>query len=199
MAKPAFQKGAKVKRWERNLDNPQAALKQIGALMVSESQRAFKAQQFGKTKWPPRAEVNVFGIIADFAEGKKSPPKRRFERRPALKDTGRLSSTIAFQIKGKDVVEVGSNLPYAGVHHHGGPVESKTITEEVQRLLGNWLFRVTGTARESQADRLAFLLNKKLIGKKLPGKVPARPFVGVTPRTIKDVKEAVGVKIFEAK
>ena len=83
------------------LDNPQAALKQIGILMVAESQRAFKAQQFGAKKWDQRAPVNVFGIIADFTAGKTKPPNRRFDQRPALRDTGRLSSSIAYQVKGK--------------------------------------------------------------------------------------------------
>ena len=195
MARATFKKGAKVKRWEKNLDNPQAALKQIGALMTAESQRAFKDQKFGKEPWQPRGQVNVFGIIADFHAGKRTPPARRFETRPALRDTGRLSASIAFKLLGSKVVEVGSNLPYAGVHHTGGEVESEPITESVQRLLGNWL-KNKGSEFKS---RLGFLLNKKLRGTTLKMDVPERPIVGITKQTLKDVQEAVGVKIMEAK
>ncbi len=195
MARATFKKGAKVKRWEKNLDNPQAALKQIGALMTAESQRAFKDQKFGKEPWQPRGQVNVFGIIADFHAGKRTPPARRFETRPALRDTGRLSASIAFKLLGSKVVEVGSNLPYAGVHHTGGEVESEPITESVQRLLGNWLKNKGSEFK----NRLGVLLNKKLRGTTLKMDVPERPIVGITKQTLKDVQEAVGVKIMEAK
>ena len=47
--------------------------------------------------------------------------------------------------------------------------------------------------------QLGWLLNKKFEGKTLKGRVPARPIVGITPQTIEDVREAVAVKIMEAK
>jgi hypothetical protein len=79
--------------------------------MVAESQQSFRDQRFGSDAWEPRAPVNVFAIIADFHAGKKSPPQRRFESRPALRDTGRLAQSISWKLVGTDVVEVGSNLP----------------------------------------------------------------------------------------
>lgn len=193
-----FDEGDKVRRWRRNLNNPSGALKQIGALMTAESQRAFREQKHGEEEWPERAPVNLFGIISDFHAGKKNPPARRFETRPALRDTGRLSASIAFKLISKDTVEVGSNLPYAGVQHHGGEVESLPITEQVQLLLGAWIFRITGTQNESRADKLSWLLSKKWRDQTLTMTVPARPIVGVTKQTYADVKEAVGVRIFEA-
>lgn len=79
-----FEKGAKIERIESKLANPEVALRQVGALMVAESQRAFRDQKFGEKAWDARkGKINVFGIIADFYEGKKSPPARRFESRPA--------------------------------------------------------------------------------------------------------------------
>lgn len=198
MGRVTFKKGAKVERWERNLDNPKKALKVIGQLMVSESQKAFREQKFGKEAWEPRAPINVYGIIADFAAGKAKPPARRFEPRPALVDTGRLKGPtgIAAKTIGTKIVEVGSNLPYAGVLHHGGKIESETITEKVQMALGKWLLKVEDDAI---FDRLGFLLNKSWRGKKLEGKVPARPFVGITKRTIVDVRQAVGREIMEVR
>lgn len=195
MAKASFDKGDKFRRWERNLDNPKAALKQIGALMVSESQGAFRSQKLGDDPWPPRAVPNVFGIIADFHAGKRKPPQRRFEDRPALRDTGRLAASIAFRLQGSKVVEVGTNLPPAAVLHGGGDVESMPLTEKVQLLMGAWLLTVDD---DKVFNRLAPLLHKKWRGKTLKMEVPERPIVGITKQTIADVKEAVGVKIMEA-
>jgi len=188
-----FERGAKIERWERNLDRPEAALRQVGALMVAESQRSFRDQKFGEDTWQPRAPVNVFGIIADFAAGRKTPPQRRFESRPALRDTGRLSASIAWKLVGADVVEVGSSLPYAGVQHAGGEVESQTIDEKVRTALSAWL---KGSGSKYRT-RLGWILNRKFAGKKLKQKVPARHIVGITKQTIEDVKIAVGVRIME--
>jgi len=195
VARAAFDRGAKVKRWERKLDNPKPALKQIGVMMTAESQQAFKAQRFGKKKWKERAKVNVYGIIADFAMGRKAPPNRRFKSKPALRDTGRLAASIAHKVVGKDTVEVGSNLPYAGKHHRGTETESKKITPKVQELLWAWL-KTKGTDLKR---KLGWLLNKKFTNTTLKMDLPERPIVGITKQTIKDVQEAVGVKIMEAK
>lgn len=194
MTKATFVKGAKMERWEKALENPQKALKQIGVLMVAESQRSFREQQHGRNKWKSRSDVNVFGIISDFSTGSK-PPQRRFERRPALKDTGRLAGSIAFKVNGRASVEVGTNLDYASVHNFGGAVESEPITKSVQRALNKWL----KPKDKGLKLRLGFLLNKKLTGETLKGEVPARPFVGITKETIEDVREVVGVEIMEVR
>ncbi|MCP4794033.1 MAG: hypothetical protein GY882_12000 [Actinomycetia bacterium] len=194
MTRATFKKGAQVERWEKNLANPRAALKQIGALVVAESQRSFRDQQHGKDKWEPRAPVNVYGIISDFAKG-GTPPARRFERRPVLKDTGRLSSSIAFKVLGTSAVEVGSNLPYAGTMQYGGPIESEKISSSVRRALWKWL----KPKDKGLKAQLGWLLNKKFRGETLKGEVEARPFVGITKDTVEDIREVVGVEIMEIK
>lgn len=193
MGRATFKRGAKIERIEANLDSPTRALKQIGAIMVAESQKAFKAQKHGDKRWRQRGKINVFGIIADFHEGRRSPPARRFERRPALRDTGRLAASIAFQLVGSNMVEVGTNLPYAAVHQTGGPVESKKLTPEIQNKIWKWL-------RNQSADlksQLGWLLNSKFTGKSLKSTVPERRFVGVTKQTHEFVEKAVGVEIME--
>lgn len=195
MARAQFEAGAKVDRIEAALLRPQAALKQIGAMMVAESQQAFKQQSFGETRWEPRAPVNVYGIIADFAEGKKKPPERRFQDRPALRDTGRLSASIAWQIVASDTVEVGTNLDYAQVLQAGGRIQSKKITGSVRKALWMWLKK----QKPELKSKLGFLLNKKFKDKQLTGTVKARPFVGLTQQTIEDVDEIIGVRIMEAR
>jgi len=188
-----FKKGAKVERIERKLADTGAALKQIGTLMVAESQRAFKQQQFGATRWDQRAPINVFGIIADFHEGKRKPPARRFERRPALRDTGRLAQSIAFKVLG-DTVEVGTNVEYASVHQRGGETESKPITDQLRRNLWKWL----KTQGSDIKRRMGWVLNAKFRGQTLKQQVPARPFIGITTETRKAVRRVVGVEIMEA-
>jgi phage gpG-like protein len=194
MSSVTFRKGDKVRRIERNLGGPKDALKQIGAMMVAESQQAFRRQRLTKKRWPARARINVFGIISDFAMGRKKPPGRRFDRRPALVDTGRLRASIAFRAVGSKIVEVGTNLPYAAAHQKGGEVESEQITEDVQKALYSWL---RGAGKQHK-KKLGWLLNKKFRGTRLSMRVPQRKFVGVTDRTRRDVKKIVGVYIMEA-
>jgi hypothetical protein len=81
------------------------------------------------------------------------------------------------------------------VLHRGGEVESKPITDQVRQALARW---PKGGGSKYRA-RLGWLLNKKFAGKTLKQKVPARRIVGITPQTMRDVKEAVGVRILETR
>lgn len=195
MSRVTFRKGAKVARIQSHLENPTRALKQIGVLMVAESQSNFRRQTFGLNKWEPRAPVNVFGIIADFAQGRRKPPARRFQRRPALRDTGRLAASIAFRVIGKNIVEVGTNLPYAQVHQTGGKTKSEPITGDVRQRLWRWL----RTQSLELKRRLGWILNKKFKGKHIEGTVPKRQFIGITSQTRKTIRKAIGVYIMEVR
>ena len=189
-----FRPGAKVERIQKRLESPTAALKVAGLLMVEASQKAFRQQGLGKQKWEARAPINVYGLIADFARGAGAPAQRRFQRRPALIDTGRLSSSISSRLISEDTVEVGTVVQYAAVHQKGGQVESETITESMQRAIWDWM---KSKGRRYKKD-LGWLLNKKWRGKKLQGQVPARPFIGLTDETKKRVQQATGRQIMEA-
>jgi phage gpG-like protein len=195
MTKATFQKGAKVRRWEAALANPIRTLKQIGAMIVSESQKAFRQQKHGDDKWEPRAPVNVYGIIADFANGSK-PPARRFDNSKTLIDTGRLKGSIAPLVVNRDYVLVGTNLEYAHVLHSGGEIESEKITSTVRR--GLWKFLKSKKGSEYK-EQLGWVLNKKFLDTSLTGEVPARPIVGFTRTLMKDVKTEIGVSILEVK
>jgi len=186
-----FEPGARLMRLGADLENPTRALKQIGALMVAESQRGFVDQQFGGVRWPERAPVNVFGALADFAEGRSEPKPRRFDRRPALADSGRLRGSIAWKIVGSDVVEVGTNLPYAAVHQSGGETESVPITSDLRGRLLAWLRGAPRSLRRLFGRALA----RGAVGQRLRQQVPARPFVGITARTREAIRRVVGVEI----
>ena len=192
MSRVTFEQGAKLRRVNKNLDNPTKALKQIGVTMVAESQASFKEQRFGRKAWRERSPINVFGIISDFAQGRRKPPARRFERRPALRDTGRLANSIAFAVKGK-VVEVGTTVPYASLHNFGGVSKSEKITLTVQQRIGKWLAKQS----EDLQDRLGWLLGDQARDQQLEMRVPKRQFVGVTTKTRKDIRQTIGVRIME--
>lgn len=199
MVRATFDKGAKMRRFEKALANPEKALKQIGVLGVAESHEAFTLQRLGDVGWPPRGKVNVMGIIADFAKGSRKPPARRFQRRPALFDTGRLSGSINFRFSASGRwVEWGAlagDPDYASKHQFGGETESETITEDLQTRLWKWLQKQSSELKQ----KLGFILNKKWVGDKIPGSVPARPFVGITRQLIADVEEVVGVLLLEVR
>lgn len=189
--------GGKIERLTSNLDRPEAALKKIGALLLEQSQKAFRNQEWDGKKWPTRKVPNVFGIISDFSKsGNAKPPKRRFEKSPVLIDTGQLRRTLSMKIVGNDSVEVGSNLPYATVHNYGGPVESKPITASVQQKLKRWLTSKEGMKWQS---KLIFLTLPKMLGQKIRGKVPPRPFVGLNKEARERIYKLVGVHVMEAK
>lgn len=192
--KATFRKGAKLRRVAGGLQNPARALKVIGVLMVAESQSAFKQQEFGKKKWDERSNPNVYGIINDFASGGGNPPSRRFQSRPALRDTGRLASSISYRVMSPSV-QVGTTLDYSSVLHFGGTIKSKVITRPMQEAMARWLRRQTASIRK----QLGWLLNRKFTNTQLTGEVKARPFVGITQQTRLYVRRAVGAEIMEAK
>ena len=193
MAKATFKKGAKFERWERNLSDPRVALKQIGALMVAQSQRSFRDQGLPGEQWDARAPINVYGLVADFAAGKRKPPARRFKDRPALRDTGRLAASISFRVRGKKEVWSGSNLEYATTMNRGGEIHSEPIEGETRRLLWNWLKKQPPEMKAA----LGFLFAPQFRGG-LSGETVARPFTGITDKLLADVERVVGIAIMEA-
>lgn len=193
MPKKEFEPGRKYRRIKGVLDDPRPILTKIGVIMVAESQEAFVKQQFGEDVWRPRRVPNLFGILNDIANN-KTPPKRRFDARPALKDTGDMARKIDKRLIGNFVVEVGSNQPYAALMHHGGTSKSVVLSDRVRAALWAWLKKGGRKYRKE----LGWVLNRKFRGKQLTAEIPPRPFVGLTRQTIADVHEIVGVTIREA-
>lgn len=193
MTKAGFKKGAQIERWEKALANPEKALKVIGGVIVAESQEAFRESKHGDEAWEDTAPVSVYGIIADFAMGRSAPLQRHIERDKPLIDSGNLSRSVVPKVVSSSAVEVGSNLDYASTHQFGGPIESDTISSDVRTGLWKWLKKQNAELK----SQLGWMLNKKFKGEKLEGEVPARPFVAITPQTIEDIREVVGVELME--
>jgi phage gpG-like protein len=189
-----YEPGRILERCQAVLEaNKTDILRGIGMIMVSESQDAFKRQEFGGRSWAPRKDVNIFGLIADFAAGRKEPFKRRFQTRPALMDTGQLRMTLNFKVAGDDAVVVGSALPYAEDHQYGGETESEKITEPMQDAIRKWL---SGKGKKYE-KRLGWLTAPKFTNQTIIGRVHRRRFLGVTKRTIADVEDMIGVTLKE--
>lgn len=162
------------------LENPKPVLFQAGAIMAAGSERAFTEQRFGSIPWPERYPnqtepfINVAGALADFEKGRAAPLPRRFVRRPALKDREMLAQSITFALSGPDGVEVGSSLPYANVHQHGG-VSTQRVSETAKQAMRKWLQTPQGSA-----------FRGKLIPLTQPNvtqhdtEVVQRPFVGIS-------------------
>jgi phage gpG-like protein len=208
------------------LRDKDALLDAVGALLVRTSQRAFAEQRLGDVIWPERYEggpepfVNVAGLIADFNAGKTKPPNRRFDRRPALFDTGGLARSVSYRRVGADTVEAGSTEPHAGIHQQGGET-TQPVTAETKSRLWKWLKgRRTGLARKrkklgqrdftktaseqaaaSGAAEQAESGHKALMRRlgwlmnknthELATKVHRRPFVGITDSDADEIRELV--------
>lgn len=148
------------------LRRPTAAAKQVGALLVRTSQKAFRAQALGDFHWKPRSVyarspasgkkylVNIAGMLADFRQGKQ-PPERRFTATPALVDTNELRRSIASKetvAEYRAEVVVGSVRPYAG-KHQGGGVENIPITQSMKAALAKWMKAQRGAAARHAKTR----------------------------------------------
>ena len=161
-------------------------LTEIGTEMMIESRRAFKAQKFGDFDWPPRyggipfpAKINYAGALQDLTDGPRVKD-RRFNDRPALRDSGLLGHSINFQVMGKDSVRVGVTGPaakYAGKQQWG--------IESTQDIPGDAIDKldeqIDDETNEERLDGLhALRARLERDGSVLTTKVQQRPFLGVT-------------------
>ena len=173
------------------------ALRRIGALGTSEAQAAFAGQSFGEFRWaeryPNQSEpfVNVAGAIADFSSGLKEPKQRRFDRRPAVRDTGNLMGSIAHEVVSDEAVRWGSVVPYAAIHQFG-LVSTQPVDEPTKNRIAAWL--LTDSGREYRPRMLPVL---KSGVRQWDTDVVQRPFLGVTPGMEEDIRSIVESAIAE--
>lgn len=187
--------GRKVERLRGLLITREQLLTTIGLMTQAASQRAFGKQGLaGAEKWKPRGVPNIMGIVADLAAGRQIP-ERRFSSRPVLRDTGLLARSITFRIISRDTVQVGTAVKYAETHQLGGKSTSPKITYAMQEALWKWL---QGQPKKRQ-KALGFLLDRDYTGRQLIRTIPARPFLGVTPKLREDIMRVLGVRISEVK
>ncbi|PWR23356.1 phage virion morphogenesis protein [Zavarzinia compransoris] len=140
-----------------------------------------------------------FQAEADPAGIKWAPlSKRTLERRGAaaaiLRHRLRLYQSLTYRVEG-EAVEVGTNVVYAGVHQFGGDIDHPGGERVV-----HFRFARKGAGKDGAGSRLRFAKRStKAVGayaqKVRIGsykiRIPARPFLGVGPRLVGRIAEAV--------
>lgn len=171
-------------------------LKTLGSMVVSMSQDAFQKQEWDGKAWPARypgqspPKVNIAGLVSDLAQG-GSVKSRRFQDRPALKDTGALLASVVSSRANEpeeDRIEVGAGpeVPYAALHQEGGESKQR-ITKEVRRGLWRFLKQKRGDERRAFSKKLGWLFAFE----ELETTVVQRQFIGVTEQLEEDLARTV--------
>lgn len=171
----------------------------IGEIACNYAKDSFDRQAFGNQIWPERypkqqgGKVNIAGILADFLEGKKNPPDRRFTARPAGIDSGLLyrSLTPSKAVKANGFsVEVGSVQKNASAVQFGA-TSSQYVTKNAVKLLAEFMKKSRArikkakkvsqpiTSKDAGIQRLGFLFGFAKKGKPLITKSGARPYLGI--------------------
>jgi len=169
----------------KELEDPEALLKQFGALVVSQAQRAFREQEFDGKPWPgryPNQEdpvVNLAGVVQDLEGGLEKPKANRFDRRPAGKDSGGLWNSIidksqSVKVSGTYAVEVGSVLEQASRIQFGG-VHSQSVSPSTRQKIGRYIKTAEGAPHWW---RLLFLTADETT--EISTDVVPRPYLGMT-------------------
>lgn len=152
---PIFVEGTRFAALRGALERPaERILPGIGAMLVAETQKAFREERFGVVRWKSRGDTgmnpNWPGILSDFARG-KTPPERRFQDRPVLRDNNLLARSFAWRVIGQNTVEEGTMLGYADVLHTGGESKATTITKAIQTRLWEWMKKLGGAEKRAEA------------------------------------------------
>lgn len=204
---------AAIVRLRKRIEDPSRLMKRLGMLVVGESQKAFNDQALGEIKWehryPNQADpvMNIAGALMDLKRG-PSIKSRRFDRRPALADTGMLrrsiSNSSALTMRGNNQIQVGTTREGAFVHQWGGVTKAAVTdvalwnltqvkneaAERMERVIGgaNWVKSMRSgrkgktRVRPSEAGREYDAIRKldvlETVGT-LVTHVNPRPFVGI--------------------
>lgn len=159
--------------------DPRAMLSDIGAYLVTSSQRRFELETGpGGVKWAPFARSTL-----------RRMPKRRQPPR-LLRDKIRLFQSLIYLVEGATLLQ-GTNLEYAAIHQFGGEVKQAARTQTATFRLakegagrkldkdGN-VIRVGSRLRFAKASTRAKTAHQKSfeVGAR-SFNVPARPYLGI--------------------
>lgn len=201
MREVTIRSGEDLRRLRERVRDPKPVLKAIGALLESQAQKAFIDQRLGDFVWDERYPsqedpfVNTAGVVSDFNEspGRRSPLSRRFERRPALMDTGALAGSFksrrSVSVKGEDTVEVGTTLDYAAAHQWG-LTTTQRISDEAKKGIRKWLNTEQGAPFKLKLWGLTS-------SDELETQAVQRPFLGITQESERDIAATVELFIAE--
>ena len=145
---------------------------EVGEVAVNHALEAFKNEGLeGEPKWPARKDGTSSGS--------------RTSRRNLLVKSGRLRGSIRILRKTTTSVTIGTKVKYAAIQNFGGTTHPQ-ITAKMRRFAwsqyhktGDIFWRNLATTKQS----------------KLTVKIPARPFIKVTPALKREIREFVRSKI----
>ena len=165
-------------------------LERIGVYMQGVTSRAFLDQGRGGL-WPKRMTPSVPAIVKQLNRG-QNPSQKYFKPAPALIDTGTLSRSIAYEVKGRGV-EVGSAVPYASKMQEGGSSQI-TLTKGGRRVLAEWLQGLPRARRKKASASLGWLFRRPTF----TVTARARPFLMVTDADRDEFAEIVAEELAAA-
>ncbi len=171
------------------LENLEPLLNSIGALLLETTETAFEEERFGDIRWPERYAgqadpfINIAGALADLSTGPRIKA-RRFDRRPALQDTGRLRGSFRFEVTADDTVTAGTTVDYAPTHHIP-LISSQPVSAQAKENLKTVIRRDGKGSKRRVLLKLVFLLNEDT----LETQVAWRPMVGTTDQTEADIRQ----------
>ena len=193
-------------RLREELDDPKDVLKQIGALIVTQTQRTFTNQRSPSGKpWLERypsqdgPKLNVAGALSDFNKGATTLGSKRFKGRPALVNTGKLKSEWNSKaerttIKSKYVVVVGVSegvAPYAS-RMQEGTASTQDITSTGKKSIYAFIKANKKNKKgEAVSEHMGWMLNKYTKPTTLETTPVARVFLEIVPETERKIKRAV--------
>jgi len=155
---------AKLKQLEDMGRDFREPMNQAGLYMMRETEKNFRSQKSPDgSAWSP---------LADSTQAKRRKWKKSQHSNRTLQDTGTLMNSLINQSHSNAIfrvsqhsVELGTNVPYAGVHQFGGSTGAFTIKPKNKKAL-RWM-GVNGH----------FVFARSV---KHPGfQIPARPFLGI--------------------
>lgn len=173
---------------QARLEAPEEVLDAMGSILKSISLGAFNAQKFGSFSWPARYHgrgdpfINLAGAIEDLSTGPRVKA-RRFDKRPAGIDSGRLMQSIEHAVETKGTVSVKALAEYAGKFQKGGK-SSIDVTSRTRSNLAKFLKSDTG---KPYRERMGFLFN---VTEYTLTTIP-RPFIGITDEGESEAREAI--------
>lgn len=143
--------GLAIRGMEERVENPFPFLNQVGLIVVADSQKHFRDQEFDGIPWPERypnqegPKLNIAGALTDAAAGRSNPLARRFRDRPAGIDTGNLRRSVTYRIEGTDVI-AGSTAANAQITQEGGRT-AINVTSTIRNTINQWLKRAGRAVR----------------------------------------------------
>jgi len=156
-----YQVLAALTQLARNVDHLEPALKEIGAAVEASIMLNFQGQHDPDGEpWEPLSAATL--------------ARRRGGDGQILRDTGRLNSSINYQV-GDFAVEIGTDVDYANVHQFGADIEHAARTQTLyfrQRADGSVGNKFVKKSRSNFAQDVARGAHTTHI--------PARPFVGIS-------------------